>query len=78
MSTTLRINEALIIANRAATRYDNEITEPPVFRRKIDLPMGAHEAHLEAAVKTYIGQRWAWVCVGQRLCLGALPLEELP
>ncbi len=46
-------------ADRTATRYDNPLMEPKVFQRRIELPDGADERHLEGAVATYIAQRWA-------------------
>lgn len=46
-------------ANRSASRYQNELQDPPVFRRKVELPEGATGAHLKAALGRYVGQRWA-------------------
>jgi hypothetical protein len=46
-------------ANRPKDRHENPLMEPPVFQRKIELPEGANENHLEDSLKRYIGQRWA-------------------
>jgi precorrin-6B methylase 2 len=46
-------------AQRTPSRYDNVLMEPKVFQRKIELPEGADEHHLEPALARYIGQRWA-------------------
>jgi hypothetical protein len=46
-------------AQRPVTRYENQAMEPPVFQRKVELPEGANEGHLEPALRRYIGQRWA-------------------
>jgi len=46
-------------ADRSATRYDNPLMEPKVFQRRIELPEGAMQEHLEGSLARYIGQRWA-------------------
>lgn len=46
-------------AKRPKQRYENQLQDPPVFQRKVELPEGAGEEHLGEALKRYIGQRWS-------------------
>jgi hypothetical protein len=46
-------------AQRSTTRYENQMMEPPVFQRRVELPEGANASHLEGALRRYVGQRWA-------------------